>query len=558
VFGSSAAGGDVTVSGTLAGGAGGSAIDLAASGAGQSVALANAVDGATAGALSLRQTAQGGNGGAAQDGAHGSAGSASSTLSKTDSAVSLTLYGSATGGYGGDRTGATGVAGTGADSSVDVDATNLIGSARAFSDSRGGSGGWSSTGGSGGNGGDATGTARATSTLDFQSATASGSVVGGDGGSIYSVSALGGDGGDGGDATSRTTAIALGDGVVEANDSARAGSGGSDYYYYLSSSLGEGGNGGDATSEAHASNLGASSVYANASAFGGGGGSFPSGTDGAGGNASALATGSSVTGFVNLGAYAYGTAAAIARTEASTADLAYSTAQANAVGGALSYLSASNNESASGTQEIEARAAIGAVAPTAFAGLEGVAFATGMPLSQDIQASLVGNPNAAASMAEAASSYLALGTLGGGSAAPDATAGGSSYASITLGADLALVPMSGVLRVGLLDVTSTGNGFDSLQLTIYQEGVLVFDQAFGTLGTALAFFEDNVLELGDPTLNLVGDLDLTITLFSQSAAPGDSFFATLAVAVVPEPQLALLLLAAASFFAVKRRAAHGR
>jgi hypothetical protein len=109
------------------------------------------------------------------------------------------------------------------------------------------------------------------------------------------------------------------------------------------------------------------------------------------------------------------------------------------------------------------------------------------------------------------------------------------------------------LRFAFMDPVSSGNGFDTLRLQIFKENTSVFDQSFGSLAEANAFFDDGVLDFGPSTSGVSGSLDLEILMIYTSHTVGDSFGVDFLTAV-PEPGAgSLLLLVLGGFAGVRRR-----
>ena len=95
--------------------------------------------------------------------------------------------------------------------------------------------------------------------------------------------------------------------------------------------------------------------------------------------------------------------------------------------------------------------------------------------------------------------------------------GGANDATALISADLdpdGLASPANVL-LGLLDPVLLGNGFDTLRFQVLGNDVSLFDQTFLDATAALAFFDDQVLDLGpigagpDGLLDLRMQLDLT-------------------------------------------------
>jgi hypothetical protein len=141
--------------------------------------------------------------------------------------------------------------------------------------------------------------------------------------------------------------------------------------------------------------------------------------------------------------------------------------------------------------------------------------------------------------------------LGGASALDGGTS--TIASSLSTAIDLAQVSVAPSLRIAFLDPVATGSSISRVSLRIWLENAPVFAQEFDSVQAAFAFFDDGVVALGDPTIGLIGDLDLAIELDVDAASPGDGFFANFVVALVPEPGSWLLLGAAGAALGVRRR-----
>ena len=129
-----------------------------------------------------------------------------------------------------------------------------------------------------------------------------------------------------------------------------------------------------------------------------------------------------------------------------------------------------------------------------------------------------------------------LGTL----ALPETVDSSSSWTVNTRG-------LGGPLLVGLLDSTSFGSGFQSLEFKITENGVMVVDDTFSTASAAQNFFHDRVLNLGNFSstlpLNLTFDLALTATTIGTGTGFGELFvFGADPPIATPEPNSLWLLL----------------
>jgi hypothetical protein len=411
------------------------------------------------------------------------------------------------------------------------------------------------TGGSGpngsANGGAAVGNMSATSAASSASVTATGQATGGYGGNLNTTNAAA-QAGDGASATSTTTAAALADSQAQSVDNARGGDGGQVF------DAGLGGAGGNASSTANASSAGPTyAAFAQANATGGSGTAPLSGlAGGVGGDALALASAVNPLGTASASAYAQGGVGggsaldgrAVARTHTETTAYGQLVATGSATGGPITSLLLTMSQLGVGVMDGEARASVGLAEALDLTGLEGAAFGAGMPLSQDIQAALAGNPNAIDALA--GTTALALGLLGGGSS-PSGGGDSNAYGLMTASIDLSQVSVLGSLKIAFLDPVATGD-VSNVSLSIVREGVLAYSQQFSSTQSILAFFDDGVLDLGNPLIGLSGDLDLQIQL-QVFAAPGQSFFTDFVVAVVPEPGVVALLAAPALGLALRRR-----
>jgi hypothetical protein len=195
----------------------------------------------------------------------------------------------------------------------------------------------------------------------------------------------------------------------------------------------------------------------------------------------------------NAEAYAFGSDEATAHATGSVALARAETAggmgplatDASSHGGLVTALEARSGGSPNhGSSALESRAAVGGPAPglALGAGLQGVAFGTGLPSGADALAALVGNADV----------DLVLDAAGA----------------------LALVALGG--------------------------GVAVVSETFLDTTAALAYFDDHVLDLGGIAGGVSGDLDLAFLLSFTSDDPGAAFRTSL-IFGVPEPSGMLLL-----------------
>jgi len=149
---------------------------------------------------------------------------------------------------------------------------------------------------------------------------------------------------------------------------------------------------------------------------------------------------------------------------------------------------------------------------------------------------------------------LGLVVLGGGLAGDADPLSMTTYSSVSFQLDLAQLSFTGQLVVGLLDPAFDGAGFDSLEFQILREGISAVSASFLSVASALAYFDDQVLDLGGIADGVSGSLDLTFLWTLTSDDPGAGFRANLIFANAPEPWLGVLLGVAALALAVRKRA----
>ncbi|MFZ5829482.1 MAG: PEP-CTERM sorting domain-containing protein [Planctomycetota bacterium] len=183
-------------------------------------------------------------------------------------------------------------------------------------------------------------------------------------------------------------------------------------------------------------------------------------------------------------------------------------------------------------------------------GVEAVAFGTGLPQAADVLPLLDANPIVkSAFVGPCPSDFMALMVLGGGY--PTGNTNGSPHeftGQLDLQFDLGGLASPQNLRVGLLDPVGTGSGFDSLTFSIVREGATVVEETFTSLGDALTYFDDNLLDLGPigDGVGADGILDLTFKMALTISGVGDSFYTNFVVGnsgctPVPEPSTLGLL-----------------
>jgi PEP-CTERM motif-containing protein len=93
----------------------------------------------------------------------------------------------------------------------------------------------------------------------------------------------------------------------------------------------------------------------------------------------------------------------------------------------------------------------------------------------------------------------------------------------------------------------TGTGFNTLRFRVTREGLLVVDQTFATVASAMSFFHDKVLQVSDWTTGVSPDniLDLEFTLDVVGSQAGSAFstdflVGNATIAAIPEPSTYVL------------------
>jgi hypothetical protein len=226
------------------------------------------------------------------------------------------------------------------------------------------------------------------------------------------------------------------------------------------------------------------------------------------------------------------------------------------VGTVRAFANAPVPAGAMGAVEGQGQAAIAASLPMLKPNttLNSFASAIGDPLLSDVLATSFGKPNVLAGLAiDQGGNQLGLASLGG---LYPSTASGAS--TIYNSSAEFMWERTGLLdtdlRVGLQDGQATGQGFDSLDFTIIEDGSVILDQLFTSLSSASAFFDDRVLDLGFVSASSSPSLDLEFDLMLTAHNPGDGFAIDLAVAAVPEPPgWPLLAAALAIAYSLRRK-----
>lgn len=174
--------------------------------------------------------------------------------------------------------------------------------------------------------------------------------------------------------------------------------------------------------------------------------------------------------------------------------------------------------------------------------------AVGLPGAEPVAVALDGNSAVAEAFASlTAGEALLLGLLGGSHTSGTGDALGTSYIDLTLNAGL----LDGQdLFVGFLDPVVRGKGFDELRFSIVGGDSVLADELFLDAASALAYFDDRFIRLGDVPLTDVDKMNLRLSLQMRTSGPDDGFFVDFigaGAAPVPlPPTLALLLTALAA------------
>lgn len=325
-----------------------------------------------------------------------------------------------------------------------------------------------------------------------------------------------------------------------------------------------GGAGGDAHSEATASNTGTQQVKVRAESWGGNGGTGSSG-GGIGGDAVAVATGTGANKSIVNAKATGGMGAAGSnqqgRAEASataTGRDSGAVSEALSSGGlvekvyaqALAPIAAPSWEAAA-TSQADALAGVSRAIPVAgdAQGRQAAALGIGLPSDDDITGALAGNPDAQQNFdVGGVSDILAYGFLSG-SYMENGSGNSRTYQSI-LEFDfdvtsLLLDPRN--LLAAFLDPFSTVDGFDSLRFRIFMEGSFPVDETFYDEASALAYFNDQTVDLGEWAGVVSGDniLDVTLQFYLTASSVGDGFgfdfvLGNSTIGIIPEPGTGLL------------------
>jgi hypothetical protein len=173
--------------------------------------------------------------------------------------------------------------------------------------------------------------------------------------------------------------------------------------------------------------------------------------------------------------------------------------------------------------------------------LNAFASATGDPLFADVLAETAAMPNVRAGLhIDKGVNPLGLVALGGlypeiASGAPEVYSSSAFFEIDPTGIE------GGSLRLGMVEGLASGFGFDSLLFRVSKNGMILEEQTFTSLSSALFYFDDRVLGLGPVVAGPSGLMELQFDLDLTAHQSGDGFSINLAVATVPEPASIFLL-----------------
>ena len=345
----------------------------------------------------------------------------------------------------------------------------------------------------------------------------------------------------GGGAAGKSTATAGGVGNALSFAAANGGAGGDTINFYAFTD-GAGGDGGSATAMANASAAGGGTAIANAAATGGVGGAGSS----PGALGAANATSSAET--------AKGAIAQAQSTAVGSSGKAQSTATTSFAG--MSVQSTATAPTGGDTATTNATAQGGSGQALVNPGQTAYAFSTALP-DKAYSATLIdGASNVAGALLGPRDRVFGTAILG----ANYATDGGGASHSYS-GNSTFDFGYGGDLMLGLIDDQqagfSGGLGFQSMEFTILDLGVAIFDLTFKSLAVAESFFQDSVINLGS---NLGPDIDLTFAYNLVADGSGGFGFDLAIGGAVPEPSTwAMMLIGFVGLgFAAHRRSAKGR
>jgi hypothetical protein len=185
--------------------------------------------------------------------------------------------------------------------------------------------------------------------------------------------------------------------------------------------------------------------------------------------------------------------------------------------------------------------------------VQSFAFAHAAPDSEATQALLEPHDEVANAFAAASGSPFTLLSLGGAAPTSEDPQSILLDSNVEMAIDIAGQSGATQLAVGLFDPVFSGEGFAALDFRIEREGVVVLDASFEDLAAALAFFDDEVIGLGDWAEGVVGDLDLRFALTLRAGDPGSSFSFASVVGTSSIPEPSTLMLVAAGLCELARR-----
>ena len=335
---------------------------------------------------------------------------------------------------------------------------------------------------------------------------------GGRGGDVANV----GTAGNGGAATSSLTATNPGGGSLTGSVTAGSGAGGN------GSGTGTPGSSGNATATIYLSST-TNTVLASANGSAG-----AAGTNGAASGVRGLGSASAQATTVG-GLSADATGIAAGRVAAGT----NATAQSNTSWGVLTSMSLVSNSSNTSTLKAQTVAKAGSGFSVFSNSNNAEIRSNGLPSAADVTTNLTGNPNVTTAYNPPDGNHtpLALGYFGLNTFATTPTATPTMTTTANYSFDITTLT-KGSLIVGLLDPTTSGTGFTSLNFTVQREGATVANQTFLSAATATTYFNDHVLNLGALAAGVVGTLDLSISLTMISPDNNTRFSSTLLVADV--------------------------
>ena len=477
VFGTSTAGGKVDIVGYVTGGDG-----SGTTGAGASVDLENAIDGATSGYLSLYQIAEAGH----TEGIDATPGDARSVITKSASMDTLQITTEATGGIGPRSGSATAIA----------VAENLAGAAVA--DAR-----------AAGDDADATAVARGGPDAFVEALARAGSGL-----SFMDV---------GGNASSLAQATGQGSSYTYSDSIATGGPGSVTGGDATATAILEAGQGG-----------GSSNVFARG---GVGSGATPDGMATARStmHVSGLTTSAFATTRADGGSGSAATEIAISGGPLTAGNVVvYAPVAGDGTSRVNAYTLASATLAGVGTSH---------QSPAFADGYQAVTQAAILPAAGLVENAIAGNATVEAVL-DPTSPALLYAILGGGYAANGTGVSATFTNSIELSFDTTQLPAGDTLLLAFLNPLLEGSGFDLLQFRVNREGATVFDQTFTDAAAAMALFDDHVVDLGDWRVGLKGDLDLQFIVEITASQPGDAFQFNLVATTVPAPASVWLLLTA--------------